>query len=221
VKEWTGRKCSVPGCNFELCLYSVGEPERTFPLCPYCYNNPKPEWGPIPGEDSAGSEDPIERQDEAKERHYRRIGGRSLLLECPHPDGHPLIKDMTVSPDPKNDGVFVIDAHLGPKWRLVGTRSPTVVYLPKNIEKITILDKAYDEFGSHVMRIEFKESAPLDDGTKKYDSCFATDEKLQKLSRFYQGHERTQQSFRGGRKGGRSGGRGGRGGRGNARGGRR
>jgi hypothetical protein len=87
IKEWTGRKCSARDCNFELCLYIVGEPERTFPLCPFCFNNPQPEWGFLPGEEIVSSSDPVDRQDEDKERHYRRMGGRSLLLECPHPDG--------------------------------------------------------------------------------------------------------------------------------------
>ena len=31
IKQWTGRHCPVPNCHFELCLYSVGNPARTFP----------------------------------------------------------------------------------------------------------------------------------------------------------------------------------------------
>lgn len=27
IKQWTGRTCSVKDCNFELCLYSVGNPQ--------------------------------------------------------------------------------------------------------------------------------------------------------------------------------------------------
>jgi DNA topoisomerase III len=36
--QWSGRSCPVEGCNFEFCLYSVGAPPRTFPLCPNCFN---------------------------------------------------------------------------------------------------------------------------------------------------------------------------------------
>ena len=50
IKEWGGRTCPVEGCNFELCTYAVGQPERSFPLCPNCFNNPRPEWGKLPGE---------------------------------------------------------------------------------------------------------------------------------------------------------------------------
>ena len=31
IKQWTGRHCPVPNCHFELCLYNVGNPARTFP----------------------------------------------------------------------------------------------------------------------------------------------------------------------------------------------
>ncbi len=44
VKAWSGQVCRVPGCEFELLLYTVGSPPRTFPLCPFCYNNPREDW---------------------------------------------------------------------------------------------------------------------------------------------------------------------------------
>ena len=73
VKEWSGRKCPVEGCDFELCMYSVGQPQRTFPLCPNCFNNPKPEWGNVPGEDNQKFSKNIEdRDDEIKVRKVRK-----------------------------------------------------------------------------------------------------------------------------------------------------
>lgn len=131
IKQWTGRHCPVEGCNFELCLYSVGAPARTFPLCPNCYNNPRPEYGPQPGEEKAVDAKPEDEEDEAKERSIRRMAGKNMVRECPHPDKHPLIEEMTVSPDPESDGVLILDPHLGPKWRLVSTREPIIVHLPK------------------------------------------------------------------------------------------
>lgn len=133
IKQWTGRNCSVEGCGFELCLYSVGAPARTFPLCPNCFNNPKPEWGLQPGEEDATKVKPEDEEDEAKERSIRRMAGKNMIRECPHPDLHPLIEEMTVSPDPESDGVLILDPHLGPKWRLVSTRQPTIVHLPKSV----------------------------------------------------------------------------------------
>ena len=120
VKEWAGRRCPVEGCNFELCMYSVGQPQRSFPLCPNCFNNPRLEWGPIPGANQELSQNQEDREDELKERQIRTLAGRNFTLECPHPDDHPLIEELTVARDVENSGVYTIDAHFGPKWRLCG-----------------------------------------------------------------------------------------------------
>jgi DNA topoisomerase-3 len=119
IREWSGRTCPVEGCNFELCTYAVGQPERSFPLCPNCFNNPKPEWGVIPGESKEAAEDDVDREDENKERQARSMGGRQFILEAPHPDGHPLMEELTVGKDPESEGVLTIDTHFGPKWRVV------------------------------------------------------------------------------------------------------
>ena len=100
-------------------------------MCPNCFNNPKPEWGSIPGENTAA--DTEDAEDEKKERQIRTLAGKNMIRECPHPDNHPLIAEMTVSPDPESDGVLILDPHLGPKWRLVSTREPTIVHLPKSV----------------------------------------------------------------------------------------
>lgn len=215
VKQWTGRSCPVDDCSFELCLYSVGQPQRTFPLCPRCFNDPA--WA-LDADDLP--EDPVDREDEGKERVIRRtVAGRALTLECPLPDHHPSIADLTVSPDPDSDGVLILDPHFGPKWRLVSTRDPTIVHFPPSVEKVTILDKVDDVLsGAHLIQVEFKEGqSPLPDKKAKHICCFANDEALQNVVRVYRGSERTKTTFRGGRggRGGRSGrGRGGRGGRG-------
>ena len=233
IKQWVGRHCPVEGCNFELCLYSVGQPARTFPLCPRCFNDP--DWA-LDASDLPS--DPIDKDDEGKERKIQRmtVGGRSLVLECPLPDEHPLIEENTVSPDPDSDGVLILDPHLGPKWRLVSTRAPTIVYLPQQqISKVTVLDRKDDVLGIHLMKIEFKEGIETttttppalslvpknnnNGGGKSYISCFPNDEILRSMVRIYHGSERTKSSSgRGGRGRGR-GGRGGRGG-GSGRGGR-
>jgi hypothetical protein len=179
-------------------------------LCPNCFNNPKPEWGPIPGEDTTPT--PGDEEDENKERNVRRMAGKNMIRECPHPDKMPLIEEMTVSPDPESDGVLILDPHLGPKWRLVSTREPTIVHMPKSVEKVTVLDTKDEVLGCRMMSIEFKEGeSPLEGGKKKYTSCFANDKILQGLVRIHHGDERMKASSRGGRGRGRGGGRGGRG----------
>lgn len=212
VKQWTGRICSAEGCNFELCMYSVGQPQRSFPLCPRCYNDPQ--WAL---DNTNLPADQVDRDDEQKERQIRKVAGKALVLECPLPDEHPLIDEMTVSPDPDSDGVLIVDPHLGPKWRLVSTRAPTIVHMPQSVDKLIVLEKRDEVLGVHLMQVEFKEGqSPLSDGEIKYTCCFANDEMLQGLVRVFHGSERLKATPRGGRgrgrgRGGRKGGRGGRG----------
>jgi DNA topoisomerase III len=209
IKQWTGKVCPVKDCNFELCLYSIGQPQRTFPLCPRCFNSE--EWGMS---DEGENKDAEERDDEAKERQIKRMAGKSLTLACPLPASHPLIDEITVSPDPDSDGVLLLDPHLGPKWRLISTRTPTIIHLPQSIEKITVLDRRDEVFNVHMMKIEFKPGqSPLPSGDTKHICSFANDAVLQGLVRVFHGSDRLKAGARGGRGRGR-GGRGGRGERG-------
>jgi DNA topoisomerase-3 len=202
----------VPDCNFELCLYTVGQPPRTFPLCPNCFNSA--DWAIT--SDVSDQADKVDREDANKERQIRTVAGKALTLECPLPDNHPLIEELTVSPDPDSDGVFIVDPHFGPKWRLVSTRDPTIVYLPKSIDKLTILDHTDPVLGCHLIKVEFKAGeSPLPGGETKHVCSFPTDDVLQGMVRLYHGSERLKAQGRGGRGGGR-----GRGGRGRGRGGR-
>jgi DNA topoisomerase-3 len=199
LKQWIGRPCPVENCNFELCLYSIGHPQRTFPFCPRCFNDIN-----FALDDSKISKDPVDRADEGKECEIRNMTGKSLVLECPLPDHHPLIEELTVSPDPDSNGVLMLDPHLGPKWRLVSTRAPTIVYLPQNIENVIVLDKKDVVFGIRLMQIDFKAGeSPLPDGKKKHICCFANDELLQGMVRVYHGSDRLRPSGRGGRGRGR------------------
>jgi DNA topoisomerase-3 len=206
VKQWTGRQCALEGCNFELCLYSVGQPQRTFPLCPRCFNDP--EWA-LDAETLP--ENPDDRADEGKERQLTNVAGKYLTLECPLPDNHPLIEECTVCPDPDSGGALILDPNLGPKWRLVSTRGPTIIYLPQCIEKVTVLDRRDEVLGFHLMKVEYKTGeSPLPDGELKHTSCFANDAVLQGMARVYRGSDRLKAVPRGGRgRGGRGRGRGG------------
>ena len=133
----------------------------------------------------------------------------------------PLIDELYVSPDPDSDGIFILDPHFGPKWRLVSTRDATIIHLPKSIDKLTVLNETDDITGCHKIKVEFKPGqSPLEGGETKYKCFYPTDKTLQDSSRVFHGSERTASKHgRGGRgRGGR--GRGGRG-RGRGRGGGR
>lgn len=226
IKQWSGRSCPVEGCNFELCLYSVGAPPRTFPLCPNCFNSP--DWALGDGDDddttNGYTKDADDKADAHKEKQIKKMAGKSLTLECPLPDDHPLIDELYVTPDPDSDGIFIMDPHFGPKWRLVATRDATIIHLPQSIDKITILDEKEEVLGCHKLKIEFKENqSPYEGGAQKHTCFYPTDVVLQNSSRVFHGSERTASKGRGGRgrgRGGRGRGRGGRGRGGRGRGSR-
>ena len=217
VKQWNETRCPVEGCSFELSLYTVGSPSLTYPLCPQCFNNPRKEWGAIPGEGGTLSAKKVDADDERKELEQKRIGGKSMTLECPLQDGHPLIQSLTVSPDPDSGGVLILDVTSGPKYKLISTRAPTTVHLPHCIERLRVLDESDEVLKCRKMEIRFKTGeSPLEDGALKYVTCFPEDEILQKMVRVFHGSDRQKAAGRGGGRG-RGRGRGG-GGRGRGRG---
>lgn len=159
--------------------------------------------------------DEDDRKDAAKEQQLERatVGGRALILHCPLPDTHPAVEQLRVSLDPDTEGgSLIVDPHFGPKWRLVSTRDPTIVYLPQCIKTVDVLDKRDDVLGVRMMRVEYKpEESPLPDKSLKHLVCFPNSELLQSMVRVYHGSDRLKASGRG--RGGR-----GRGGRGRGRG---
>jgi hypothetical protein len=93
------------------------------------------------------------------------------------------------------------------------TRAPTVYYLPKSIEKLTVLDKKEDTCFRKI-RVEYKQGqSPLEDNTLTHITTFLEDATLQSAVRIYHGNERTHGKSgrgRGGRGRGRGRGQGGR-----------
>ena len=193
-----------------LLLDAFSAPPRTFPLCPNCFNSA--DWSM--DELNQNDED---MDDKHKEQQITRIAGKNLTLCCPLPDHHPLIDALFVSPDPDSNGIFTLDPHFGPKWRLVSTRDATIIYLPKSIDTIVLLDEKDKVFGCRKLNVQFKDGvSPLEGGITKYSCFYTTDQLLQDSSRVYHGSERTASTRIGDR--GRGRGRGGRGrGRGRVR----
>jgi DNA topoisomerase-3 len=149
-----------------------------------------------------------DKDDMNKEMQIKRMAGKKLTLTCPLPDHHPLIDELYVSPDPDSNGIFTMDPHFGPKWKLVSTRDATIIHLPKSIDAITILNEKDNVFGCRKLKIMFKDGmSPLDGGAAQYSAYFPTDKFLQDSSRVYHGSERTASNGRGyGRGRGRGGG---------------
>ena len=227
LKLWNESKCPADGCSFELSQYIVGSPPIVYPFCPNCFNNPRKEWGVLPGEGTILSGNDDDANDEVKEIEQKRMGGKSMTLECPLQDGHPLIESLTVAQDNESGGAFIFDTTSGPKFKLVSTRAPTIVHLPHCIEKIVVLKERDEVHNCHLMEISFKPGeSPLTNGDQTYKTSYPNDDMLQQMTCVFRGSDRLKASDRGGGRGhgrGRGSGRGserGRGGRGSGRGGR-
>ena len=107
IKQWTGRNCSVEGCNLSFVSIRLEHLQEHFPCVQIVY-------GQQPGEEEAAAVKVGDEEDAAKERSIRLMAGKYMF--------HPMIEEMTISPDPESNGVLILDPHLGPKWRLVSTR---------------------------------------------------------------------------------------------------
>ena len=148
-------------CEFEVCVYGVGHPVRNFPLCPFCFSDKKKEWGAAGRESKAEAEAEAEVEVEAKAEAKAEAENEAeneakakakaeakaeaeaghITLTAPHGDLHPLIESLTCLPDEKGQGVLVLDVlSSGRKWRLVGTRLPSIVHFHDCVRKVKVLD---------------------------------------------------------------------------------
>lgn len=208
-KQLEGQYC--PLCRFELLRYSVGNPTRTFPLCPNCYGNP-----PKCQEGHAEDEND-EAQASSKQRH--------LCLACPLPDDHPLIEaicvgfesDLLDENDRDEDAAIVIDVSGGNKQQLVSTRSALIATFGDKhlVHKLEASKKHDPDSGARLLQVIFhKDKSPLPDSDTVYVASLATDELLKSLLRIHRGSERLKAPTKRGGRGrgcrGRSRGRGGR-----------
>jgi DNA topoisomerase-3 len=240
VRQFSGRLCDRVGCNFELCLYVVGNPPRCYPLCPNCYNHPdwshtstssssalQPDKG---GQGNTNTKKELEQEEEQEEEEEeeKHIGNykkkepslsslQHKCHECPLADHHPTVQSMKVCDDPESGGCFILDPSGGPKWRLVSTRSSFSVHFPKKrIKNIQILDKV--QHGCHWIKLYFHDGAsPCKDKSTTYSGCLLTDTFLHQFLYGQDGSDRMKSSGRGGRRGGRGGRGGRRGGKGGGR----
>ena len=207
IKQSSGKSCPV--CNFELCLYSVGSPLRTFPLCPFCYNNPKEEWGGG-GEDLlTEAENPSDPKSyESLKKAAAGVASRRFVLGAPHADLHPIIEQITCAPDDSGEGVLILD--LSTKQpKLVGTKTTTIIHFDKSVKSVRVLDSRDPVIREcRQIEVEFKpgeEPEEMDGDLIRVGSLIG-DDLLLSMTRKQVGEERSKPR-------GSRGGRGGRGGR--------
>ncbi|GMI22240.1 hypothetical protein TeGR_g10356, partial [Tetraparma gracilis] len=145
-----------------------------------------------------------------KKKKQAAISARKLVLDCPLPDLHPNIEQLTVCPDLAGGGVFILDVtNSNNKTTFISTKSPITLHLPKQIKSVRVLDRREEVTKCRLIEVEVKEGEFVEgigEGGSKFVGCMVTDEVLMRIIRKSVGSERMKGGGgRGG--GGRGGGR--------------
>ncbi|KAK3593899.1 hypothetical protein CHS0354_011502 [Potamilus streckersoni] len=181
IKLYKELKCPLD--EFELVLWTTGAKGKTYPLCPYCYNNPP----------------------------FKDMRKGSGCNECTHPTCQHAFSRNGVSECVEcENGVLVLDTTSGPKWRMACNKCNVVINFFENAHKVSLSDDSCDDCGSNMLEVDFsKGKTPLEDGTTEHTGCVFCDPVFKSLVEKY--HARMKVG-RGGRSrgGGRGRGRGGR-----------
>ncbi|XP_052797572.1 DNA topoisomerase 3-beta-1-like [Mya arenaria] len=182
IKLYKELKCPLD--DFELVLWTTGARGKTYPLCPYCFNNP-------PFKD------------------MRKGMGCS---ECTHPTcAHSLAHTGVCECVECENGILVLDVTSGPKWRMACNKCNVVINFFENAHKVTVSEDPCDDCGANLIEVDFsKDKTPLVDGNTEHVGCVFCDPLLKNLVEKH--HAVMRQRSSGGRgRGGRGRGRGGRG----------
>ncbi|KAM7277602.1 hypothetical protein ACFE04_004736 [Oxalis oulophora] len=196
------KELTCPLDNFELLIFSLLGPEgKSFPLCPYCYNNP-----PFEGIDTLYGA--------SKTGTSLKIGkgaGMPCFL-CPHPTCRHSVITQGVCACPECSGTLVLDPVSAPKWRLYCNMCSCLVFLPEAAHRISTTEERCVECESKIIEVDFnKKTTPLEDGSTLHRGCILCDELLHSLVEVKHGKsflKRTGGRGRGNGKGGRGRGRG-------------
>eukprot|EP00729_Bicosta_minor_P008419 gene8419-1733_t len=180
-------KCPLDG--FELLLWSSGSRGQSYPLCPYCYNNP-------PFEGSRKGEG---------------------CNQCPHPTCTHSIVTHGVCPCVECEtGVLVLDPNSAPNWKIACNKCNVTIKAFQNAHKV-VATKDVCNCGAKLLRVDFnkKDAAALTlpGGTTVHTGCMFCNPTLSSLVELHHAQMRhpMHKRGRGGRgRGGRGRGRGGR-----------
>ncbi|KDP32568.1 hypothetical protein JCGZ_13118 [Jatropha curcas] len=166
------KELTCPLDNFELLIFSMAGPEgKTFPLCPYCYNNP-----PFEGIETLFST--------SKNGNFGKLGkgaGMPCFL-CPHPTCRHSLIAQGVCACPECSGTLVLDPVSAPKWRLYCNMCNCLVLLPLGAHRIGTTRERCPECDSMILEVDFnKNTTPLEDGATLHIGCILCDDLLHSL----------------------------------------
>ncbi|KAK9917893.1 hypothetical protein WJX75_009329 [Coccomyxa subellipsoidea] len=188
VKLYKGLACPLDG--YEIVLFSLTGPDaKTYPLCPFCYNNPPAGAMQVAGP-GAGAK-----------------SGMPCTL-CPHMGCQHSFLRKGVTPCPECDaGTVVLDPVSGPKWRLDCNLCSFMIYLPETLHAVKLSKERCQSCESVMLKLDFKKGAsPLPNSGTETTVCVVCDEKISALCTAK--HGRSYAKRRGGGRRGRGRGRG-------------
>ncbi|XP_055684588.1 DNA topoisomerase 3-beta isoform X2 [Lutzomyia longipalpis] len=187
VRVYKELKCPLD--DFELVAFSSGIKGRSYPLCPYCYNN-----SPFPD-----------------------MPRNSGCNQCTNPTCPHSLTSLGVSSCSEcNRGVLVLDCTSAPKsWKLGCNSCDVIINIFKDASKVSVEEDACEDCNAQQVSVVYKqERTKFKDGSEEKTGCIFCTEDFQRLVEKHRAvHARAPMANRRGR-GGSSGGGGGRGGRG-------
>ncbi|XP_061166711.1 DNA topoisomerase 3-beta-1-like [Saccostrea echinata] len=153
IKLYKELKCPLD--DFELVLWTTGAKGKSFPLCPYCYNNP-----PFPD--------------------MRKQFGCN---QCTHPTcQHALAQHGVCECVECETGILVLDPTSGPKWRMACNKCQVVINIFENAHKVSVSEEICDDCGAHIVDVDFnKDKTPLPSKETKHSGCVFCDSILKNL----------------------------------------
>lgn len=153
IKLYKEIRCPLD--HFELVLWTTGVHGKSYPLCPYCYNNPP--FGDM-----------------------RKGMGCN---ECTHPTCvHAMTQNSVSSCVECENGLLILDQASAPKWRIACNKCNVVINLFENAHKITIADTSCQDCQSAILDVVFnKNKSPLAGGETEHTGCLFCDAVLRPL----------------------------------------
>ncbi|KAJ0035522.1 hypothetical protein Pint_25587 [Pistacia integerrima] len=144
---------------------------KSFPLCPFCYNNP-----PFEGIDTHFGTTKTNISGK-----FGKEAGMPCFL-CPHPTCRHSLIAQGVCACPECNGTLVLDPVSAPKWRLYCNMCNCLVFLPQGAHRIATTRDQCPECDSTIIEVDFnKKTTPLDDGATLHIGCILCDELLHSL----------------------------------------
>ncbi|GLG93365.1 DNA topoisomerase 3-beta [Gryllus bimaculatus] len=126
IRIYKELKCPLD--DFELLSWSAGAKGKSFPFCPYCFNNPP----------------------------FREMKKGSGCNSCTHPScPHSLNSNGVSSCVECEGGVLVLDPASGPKWKLGCNRCDVIIHLFDDAQKVFVEENVC-ECGAQLISVEYK-----------------------------------------------------------------